>query len=112
MESRGGLPEEDRERAAAYLRKGAVFSASGGMFKDWFTGEQVIAHHTQTDGVWMWPADLPHYVERHATALPEELLQRMRDLEWKCPVLTRQELIALSEEFFEFMRKNKKKNKG
>ncbi|RKG90830.1 hypothetical protein [Corallococcus terminator] len=95
--SRGALPEEEAMRVAAYLRKASVFAVSSGTLDDWFTGRKHVArHHTQTDGVWIWSADLPYYVANYRVAIPEELLQRMRDLDWRCPVLSQQELIAFS----------------
>ena len=36
-----------------------------------------------TDGVWVWPEGLHHYVRHHQIRLPEEFLQTMRDSEWR-----------------------------
>ena len=30
-----------------------------------------------SDGVWLWPDELVHYVEQHAVALPKKLLDRL-----------------------------------
>ncbi|WP_375756191.1 hypothetical protein [Corallococcus exercitus] len=84
---------------ARYLTTGVVFAVSSGALSDWFTGEKNIApHHAWTDGVWHWRADLPYYVLRYGVALPDAFLQRMRDLNWKCPVLSRQELNVFLEQ--------------
>ncbi|MBZ4375337.1 hypothetical protein [Corallococcus sp. AS-1-6] len=99
VEACGKIPEAERSRIGRYLATGAVFAVSSGPLSDWFTGEKNIApHHTQTDGVWHWRADLAYYVLRYGVALPDALLRHMRDLDWKCPVLSRQELHALSEQ--------------
>ncbi|MBN9680798.1 MULTISPECIES: hypothetical protein [unclassified Corallococcus] len=98
VESRGKIPEEDRSRIGRYLASGVVFAVSSGPLSDWFTGEKNIApHHALTDGVWHWRADLPYYVLRYGVALPDAFLQRMRDLNWKCPVLSQHELHAFLE---------------
>ena len=38
-----------------------------------------------TDGEWIWPAGLAHYIEYHSVALPEEFIQAMADNDWACP---------------------------
>jgi hypothetical protein len=38
-----------------------------------------------TDGVWMWPEGLAHYVERHAVRLPDEFVATMVAHEWEPP---------------------------
>ncbi|NRD43807.1 MULTISPECIES: hypothetical protein [Corallococcus] len=99
VEARGKIPEAERSRIGRYLATGVVFAVSSWPFADWFTGEKNIAPaRTHTDGVWHWRADLSYYVLRYGVALPDAFLQRMRDLDWKCPVLSRQELHALSEQ--------------
>ncbi|NOJ92935.1 hypothetical protein HMI51_08325 [Corallococcus coralloides] len=99
VESQGKIPEAERSRIGRYLASGIVFSASSWPLSDWFTGEKNIApHHALTDGVWHWRADLPYYVLRYGVALPDAFLQRMRDLDWKCPVLSSQELDAFMEQ--------------
>ncbi|RKG75130.1 hypothetical protein D7W79_21060 [Corallococcus exercitus] len=99
VEAKGKLPEAERSQVARYLTTGVVFAVSSGTLSDRFTGEKNIApHHAQTDGVWHWRADLPYYVLRYGVALPDAFLQRMRDLDWKCPVLSPQELNAFLEQ--------------
>ncbi|RKH51115.1 hypothetical protein D7Y23_11065 [Corallococcus sp. AB050B] len=99
VEARGQISEAERSRIGRYLATGTVFAASSGPLSDWFTGEKNIApHHALTDGVWHWRADLPHYVLRYGVALPDAFLQRMQDLDWKCPTLSRQELDAFMEQ--------------
>ncbi|MHA7627742.1 hypothetical protein [Corallococcus sp. M7] len=99
VEARGKIPEAERSRIGRYLASGVVFAVSSGRLSDWFTGEKNIApHHALTDGVWHWRTDLPYYVLRYGVAIPDAFLQRMRDLDWKCPVLSRQELDAFMEQ--------------
>src|SRR5215468_8673232 len=35
-----------------------------------------------SDGVWVWPEGLPHYVRRHSVRLPERFIQTMSDAQW------------------------------
>ncbi len=49
-----------------------------------------------TDGTWLWPQGLVHYVEVHGVALPDEFLAKARAMRGKVPELSeaqRSELI-------------------
>ncbi|RKG61005.1 hypothetical protein D7X30_08905 [Corallococcus sp. AB011P] len=99
VEALGKIPEAERSRIGRYLASGVVFTVSSWPYADWFTGEKNIAPaRTHTDGVWHWRADLPYYVLRYGVALPDAFLRRMQDLDWKCPVLSRQGLDAFMEQ--------------
>jgi hypothetical protein len=45
----------------------------------------VLAGGELTDGEWIWPDTLPHYVERHGVMLPEELIASAAARGWKAP---------------------------
>ena len=38
-----------------------------------------------TDGEWMWPEGLAHYVESHSVILPEEFVNTMQSNDWQVP---------------------------
>lgn len=38
-----------------------------------------------SDGVWVWPEGLAHYVELHSVMLPEEFVSTMRSNDWLIP---------------------------
>ena len=38
-----------------------------------------------TDGQWVWPQGLAHYIERHWVCLPEEFADTMRSNSWQVP---------------------------
>jgi hypothetical protein len=38
-----------------------------------------------TDGVWVWPEGLAHYVETHCVRLPDEFMNHMRSQGWRVP---------------------------
>src|SRR5262245_56839572 len=41
-----------------------------------------------TDGYWMWPQGLSHYVRRHHVRLPEEFIASMLRANWCAPVVS------------------------
>jgi hypothetical protein len=48
-----------------------------------------------TDGAWIWPADLAHYVERYHVRLPGEFVEHAAGRGWTPPALTHEELVAV-----------------
>jgi len=40
-----------------------------------------------TDGRWVWPEGLAHYIEVHHVRLPEEYVEVMKQNDWKIPEL-------------------------
>ena len=42
-----------------------------------------------SDGQWVWPEGLSHYVRVHGIRLPEEFVQFMADADWRCAELPR-----------------------
>lgn len=38
-----------------------------------------------TDGVWIWPEGLAHYVEKHDVILPDDFVQHAARQQWKVP---------------------------
>ncbi|MCP3063398.1 hypothetical protein LXT21_31925 [Myxococcus sp. K38C18041901] len=105
VEARGKLSEAHRIRAAPYLGGGRVFVVSSGFENDWFRGTQHIAERiSRTDGSWIWPDSLAHYVAIHRVALPEEFLQHMQSHQWACPFLTDEEMSAFGDVVSEDLR--------
>jgi hypothetical protein len=39
----------------------------------------------QSDGVWEWPSDLTHFVDKYNVELPDEFTQHMRAQNWSPP---------------------------
>jgi len=44
-----------------------------------------MGHREFTDGTWVWPEGLVHYVERHGLPLPEEFLRTIEENSGKPP---------------------------
>jgi hypothetical protein len=78
----------EREQILAYLRAGQTYAQWRGLshcrFKcgvsDWEMGSRCL-----TDGVWVWPEGLPHYLEHHCVRLPDEFVENMQVNGWHVP---------------------------
>jgi hypothetical protein len=70
-------------RIAEWLRRGEVFAQWRGLSFCRFDCGIDDAHmgsRCLTDGVWVWPEGLAHYVEDHHVLLPDEFVERaLRD---------------------------------
>jgi hypothetical protein len=72
-----------RERAAVarYLRRGKTLRACHGFSWCRFRcgiSDRRMGHRDLTDGVYVWPEGLAHYVQRHRVRLPDEFLAHVR----------------------------------
>jgi hypothetical protein len=80
--------QAERGEVAAYLRAGHTYNLWRGVsycrfecgISDWDMGSRCL-----TDGEWVWPEGLAHYVECHCVRLPDELVPSMRWNEWQVP---------------------------
>jgi hypothetical protein len=76
------------EGICRYLESGATFMSWRGFSSCRFRcgiydGE--MGSSELSDGRWVWPEGLPHYVRAHHIRLPEEFLQTMRAANWTIP---------------------------
>jgi hypothetical protein len=69
--------ENDRHQVAAYLRSGTVPWAAAGFSVCRVCGS-VNGSAEFTDGTYVWPEGLVHYVEEHRVRLPEAVLEHIR----------------------------------
>jgi hypothetical protein len=83
------LPRPDEARIAGYLRCGKPFVITMGVTRDVLVAEGPIigarAPHVLTDGVYAWPADFAHYVERHHARVPDDFVAHMAANAWRVP---------------------------
>lgn len=71
----------DRGRLVSYLRQGRpIFSYMGTSFCRFSCGvpRAEMGSADLSDGTWIWPEGLAHYVEKHAIELPDEFLEHAR----------------------------------
>jgi hypothetical protein len=69
--------EEDRDAVVEHLGRGFVARAYMGSTTCRICGER-IGSLELTDGVYVWPEGLRHYVETHAVRLPETFVEHVR----------------------------------
>lgn len=83
-----------------YLRNGSWLAASPSPVGDALdpSSDVVIPLGILTDGVWEWPSDLAHYVERYNVELPAAFVAHMQERRWQPPELSEDDLIALEPE--------------
>lgn len=70
----------DESGLLAYLASGTEIFSAMGAERDAITGDEWIpgAGSLVTDGTWMWPVELRHYVERYHAELPEDFMADVR----------------------------------
>jgi hypothetical protein len=78
----------EREQIAGYLEAGWTFTQWRGVSYCRFQcgmSEADMGSRCLTDGEWVWPEGLPHYLKCHSVRLPEEFIASMRRNGWKVP---------------------------
>ena len=77
----------DVVRICEYLNNGAVLVSSPGITVDVIdeSAGAVGTGSACTDGTWLWPDDLSHYVKKYNIKLPDEFIDTMRNNNWNNP---------------------------
>jgi hypothetical protein len=70
----GGLTEAARSTVAAYLDAGEEWACYRGSSWCRFGCRREMGNRELSDGRWVWPEDLGHYVREHGVRLPEEFV--------------------------------------
>jgi hypothetical protein len=85
--------EETRDRVVQYLRSGRLFSTELGYswcrFKCGISDEK-MGSREYTDGIWVWPEGLVHYLINHNIQLPDEFVEYAKSCHWSMPTTTPQ----------------------
>jgi hypothetical protein len=79
---------QDREKIARYLRSGWTYQQWRGLSYCRFRCKIASAEmgsRCVTDGQWVWPEGLHHYIEHHCVRLPEEFVESMQRSGWQVP---------------------------
>lgn len=72
------LPSELRERVAAYLDGGALVRQYRGASRcRFYCGQKHNGCCERSDGEWVWPDGLAHYVREHGIRLPEPFIEKV-----------------------------------
>lgn len=92
---------EDKEKLVAYLDSGEVFQSRLDETDCLLgCGESELGTTDLTDGVWLWPQALSHYVDKHDVALPEKFLSHVRDNNWQIPYVCLPESVSDDDAFW------------
>jgi hypothetical protein len=81
-----GWNQADLPSVLAYLRAGQEWIRFNGWSSCRFEcglAPSALGDRDLTDGVWLWPEGLAHYVEVHAVRLPDEFIDHMRSQGWR-----------------------------
>src|SRR5215211_1156339 len=85
-EARSAAAGPHEDRIAAYLEAGHVYVATPGYTRDVFDGSQRIGPaHYLTDGRYLWPGDLAHYVRTYHVRVAAPFVEHMMASGWKVP---------------------------
>jgi hypothetical protein len=79
-------------RVIAYLASGRVYEVYRGYSHCRFRcgiESRLMGSCDLTDGSWVWPQGLAHYVETHAVALPDEFVTHCAENDWVVPAWKR-----------------------
>jgi Leucine Rich repeat len=88
-----GWAREERPRIVRYLTEAPVIAHSCGLSYCRFgCGTNGSGEHS--DGVWVWPEGLAHYLHRHDVRLPEDFVAHMRSRHFRPPATSHVELFA------------------
>ena len=79
--------DADDANVAKYLRAGVALASAPGIVRDILAKDTPIIGSLSifTDGVYAWPSDLAHYVERHHARVPAEFVAHARANNWAVP---------------------------
>lgn len=81
------LSDEERTRLSAYLENAPVVLTQEGGDPDLFdaTGATTIPREYRTDGSWVWPASVAHYLRAHNVAPERGLVEHVRSRDFQIP---------------------------
>lgn len=97
-------PVEPDGRVIAYLRSAQVVETYRGLSHcryDCGISNREMGHRELSDGVWIWPEGLAHYVERHYLPLPQEFLETAQRHAWQPPEIDTAAELSVDKEFWE-----------
>ena len=72
-------PEQEKKEVIDYLKKGKKVNLYRGWSNCRICGEKTPGGSDDTDGLYVFPSGLVHYVEKHNLRLPDEFIQRVKE---------------------------------
>jgi hypothetical protein len=83
-------PQDHEQDIIHYLESAPNYSAMGKVVRDVLDPDSgtILYPAVNTDGLYLWPLELAHYVRKYHVRLPQHFLDRMASLNWKPPPQT------------------------
>lgn len=70
---------EDREELLSYIENAPLVVASSNLKSPCLIcGALQNSSDFRSDGDWLWPADLAHYISQHRVRIPDSMIQHIR----------------------------------
>ncbi|MGA5559764.1 hypothetical protein ACPCUV_01015 [Streptomyces platensis] len=97
-----GPPAPDEDQILSYLKGGEEIFSTMGAERDVISGDEWVggAGSLVTDGEWVWPVDLVHYLSRYHIALPVDFLEHVRKSEYRAPAVSGERAREVMTELF------------
>jgi hypothetical protein len=88
---------ENIERIVSYLQSGVAGVVAPRISRDFPSPRHEIIGSLalRTDGEFLWPSDLAHYVEKYRVSLPADFLRHIEMLDWQVPAVDISALTAI-----------------
>lgn len=84
--NRPPVPQEEVPRLLAYLYRAPVVLTRSGALPDLFVpGPPTVPDAFHTDGTWIWPASVPHYLRTYGVPPEPDLLDHIRAAGYRTP---------------------------
>jgi hypothetical protein len=95
-------PHPNADNIVAYLEAGIGLAGVGMYVGDVLNPSSRIgiSPGLETDGVWLWRADLPYYVATYHVELPKDFVDHMQQNNWSIPELSKVEESRLSDQLY------------
>lgn len=78
--------EPDENKVMNYLGSGVTFVHWRGLSWCRICNNEFNGSKCLTDGTWIWPEGLSHYISEHSLQLPGEFVEHMKSNEWTIPI--------------------------
>jgi len=77
---------KDKERLLAYIYNCPLVIVSGSIrTKCLLCDDELASSDFVSDGEWLWPKDLTHYMMKHFVRLPDKFIEHIRKMNYDCP---------------------------
>ncbi len=90
---------KNAEAFAQYLNNGSCIVASPGMTKCFLCGAMLGPESINTDGVWIWPSTLSHFVIEHKVHLPAAFSDTIEQKQFIMPDVTEEQRTKVDDEW-------------